>query len=568
MARETMGQNIDQGFVARIAQGVRYALTGVGPDSWFGPNQPLAPQAQDKVEGRQFDYPVGVNLRIQPRSEELITFNQLRGFADGYDLMRLIIETRKDQIEAFAWKIVSVEEDASAVMTSTQISQAKIVTDFMQSPDKEHTWAQWLRMVVEELLVIDTVCVYPRMDRGGGLYGFELVDGATIKRLIDDSGRTPLPPDPAYQQILKGIPAADYTRDMLLYTVRNPRVSKLYGYSPVEQVISTVSIALRRQVSQLEYYTAGNIPEAIAQLPKDWTPDNVREFQKWWDSLMEGNTAQQRKMKFIPNIDGILFPKQGVLKDEYDEWLARVVCFAFSIPPTAFIKQNNRATGQQAADTAKEEGLLPLLKFLEDFINTLLRKYAGVVDVKFKWERDNTIDPLSQSTIDSVYLDRKTITPDEVRDRMGLEPLTEEQRNAAWPAPPALTQGVGDGSGQDGTGGVSQRSSVSSGANANADSGIARSDKAVTDAEKMLEMLPALSKAITDGIRAQPPTIIEVKPDVHVEIGDTNVEIPLRKQQDPLLQGKQLVATRRADGSMVAEYQDINKLEKNDATAD
>jgi len=24
------------------------------------------------------------------------------------------------------------------------------------------------------------------------------------------------------------------------------------------------------------------------------------------------------------------------LKDDFDEWLARVVCFAFSVPPTAF----------------------------------------------------------------------------------------------------------------------------------------------------------------------------------------------------------------------------------------
>jgi hypothetical protein len=29
----------------------------------------------------------------------------------------------------------------------------------------------------------------------------------TIKRLINDTGRTPAPPDPAYQQILKGLTA-------------------------------------------------------------------------------------------------------------------------------------------------------------------------------------------------------------------------------------------------------------------------------------------------------------------------------------------------------------------------
>jgi len=59
------------------------------------------------------------------------------------------------------------------------------VTDFFQRPDREHNWPQWLRMVVEEMLVIDTACVYPRASRGGELYGFELVDGSTIKRVLD-----------------------------------------------------------------------------------------------------------------------------------------------------------------------------------------------------------------------------------------------------------------------------------------------------------------------------------------------------------------------------------------------
>jgi PAS domain-containing protein len=94
--------------------------------------------------------------------------------------------------------------------------------------------------------------------------------------VLDVTGRTPLPPDPAYQQILKGIPAVDYTADDLVYMVRNPRVWKIYGYSPVEQVITTVNIALRRQVSQLAFYTEGNVPEALGQVPDTWTPKQIR----------------------------------------------------------------------------------------------------------------------------------------------------------------------------------------------------------------------------------------------------------------------------------------------------
>jgi hypothetical protein len=60
-------------------------------------------------------------------------------------------------------------------------------------------------MLLEEMLVIDAATLYPRYNRGGSLYALDIIDGATIQPLIGEDGRAPEPPDPAYQQILKGI---------------------------------------------------------------------------------------------------------------------------------------------------------------------------------------------------------------------------------------------------------------------------------------------------------------------------------------------------------------------------
>ena len=38
---------------ARLADATRYVITGVSPDTWFGPLQPLAPMAPPEVKGRQ-----------------------------------------------------------------------------------------------------------------------------------------------------------------------------------------------------------------------------------------------------------------------------------------------------------------------------------------------------------------------------------------------------------------------------------------------------------------------------------------------------------------------------------
>ncbi|HZZ63844.1 MAG TPA: hypothetical protein VFE63_22215 [Roseiarcus sp.] len=65
-----------------------------------------------------------------------------------------------------------------------------------------------------------------------GVSKFTPIDGATIKPLIGEDGRAPEPPDPAYQRVLHGVPAADFSAGELLYLPRNVRAHKLYGMSP------------------------------------------------------------------------------------------------------------------------------------------------------------------------------------------------------------------------------------------------------------------------------------------------------------------------------------------------
>ena len=234
MANDGSKTPIEPGLIARVTQGVRFILSGTNPDGFFGPGQPLPPVAQGDAEGRAFDYPFGVNTRIQPRTTESVTFAQMRALADSYDLLRLVIETRKDQLAMMPWSIGYKDEDREAD------DACKAIQEFLQYPDREHSWDQWLRMLLEDMFVIDAATIYPRMNRGGTLYGLELVDGGTIKRVLDDTGRTPMAPDPAYQQVIKGLNAVNYSRDELIYMPRNPRTNRIYGYSHVEQVIMTV----------------------------------------------------------------------------------------------------------------------------------------------------------------------------------------------------------------------------------------------------------------------------------------------------------------------------------------
>jgi PAS domain-containing protein len=431
--------DISSGLISRVVQGVKYMISGVTPMTWFGPQQPLLPAAQE-AKGRLWDYPVGYNLQMTPRPYEGVSFSQMRGLAENYDVLRLVIETRKDQIARMQWRIKPRSERGSKSKfegkpTPEIMKQIESIHEFFLYPDLEHTWDQWIRLILEDMLVIDAPAIHPRKTLAGQPYAFEVMDGATIVRRLNADGRTPEPPDVAYQQILKGIPAIDYSRDELVYFPRNPRSWKAFGYSPVEQIIRTVNIGLRKMIFQLGYYTEGTIPDCLIGVPETWTTSQMAELQVYWDDLLEGDLARRRHVKFIPGglAENIHETKDRPLKDEYDEWLARVVCYAFSVSWAPFVKMINRATSDNAARMAQEEGLEPLMKWIKNLMNLLIWKYFGFMEVEFTWEEEEETKPLEQAQIDKIYVESKIKRVNEVRDRLGLEPYDDKELEAMKP---------------------------------------------------------------------------------------------------------------------------------------
>ncbi len=417
MSSDAIERPLTPGVFARLAQVTRYAITGAAPDAWFGPQQPLAPQAPPEVKGRQFDYPFGANLNYIPRSESGLSFAELRALADALPLLRAVIETRKDQVAAQSYAVRARGPRADLPDAGARIDAALA---FLSRPDRRRSFGDWLRMLIEDLLVIDAATIYPRFTRAGKLYSLDIVDGATIKPLIGEDGRAPEPPDPAYQQVLHGLPAADFSADELLYLPRNARAHKLYGMSPVEQVALTVNIALRREAATLDYYRAGSSPDAFATLPKEWTGDQIRSFQDYFDALMSGNSARRRMMKFMPADFRLIEHRQPPLKDLYDEWLARVICYAFSVPASPFISQVNRATGETLRLQATQEGLAPLKTWIKTALDRVIQDCMGEPELEFVWVGDDAIDPLQQAQTLEILVSAGIKTREEARAELGL----------------------------------------------------------------------------------------------------------------------------------------------------
>jgi hypothetical protein len=275
----------------------------------FPPGEPLRPTPGIEGAGgrpRQWAFPVGYNIGQRPRATEQTSFEQLRNLAALYDGIQLCERVDFDLLGRLELRVLP---RADALADGEDGSEprwrepARRVEAFLESPDRAQDLRSWLVAFVRDLLEIDAVAVYTRLTRGGALHALELVDGRLIKPLVDESGRAPQPPAPAYQQFLYGVPGGWYTLDELDYLRETARTESVYGLSRVERILLRVNQALRKQDFDLARFTDGVTPLGIIE-PSDavpWTPEQIETFERTFNGLLAGSDQMRVRAKMLPS---------------------------------------------------------------------------------------------------------------------------------------------------------------------------------------------------------------------------------------------------------------------------
>src|ERR1700677_4077095 len=427
--RNKMGTDLSVPTIQQAAAGQLMAPTGAQTPgqitgvlgAWFGPLNPIPPTAPEGTKGRILPYTPGYNTLIpSQRPLEPLSFYDLRFLARSLDLCTAAIETRKDQVETVTWEFrVKSQQKRSKDKPDPRIQELE---DFFGCPDPEsaYTGNRWTRKLLDDVLVLDHAPIYLKRNKGGKPYAFRIIDGATIKLLIDDQGLPPAMPNPRYQQWLYGSAVGNFNADEMLVMQRNPRPDKLFGFSQVEQVWITLNIALRKQLLNLNKYTEGTIPEAMVSCPPEWDGEQIAQFQLYFDQLLTGQYAEQSKMRFMPSgVDKAIFPKNFDNADQYDNFLAKIIMYVFSLPSTWLTDKANRATAEQAQDAALQEGLMPLLVYLGDLKTRLVHWGWGYKDIECVPKMQKEIDVLQQAQAKDIRIRNGTLSVDEVRLDLG-----------------------------------------------------------------------------------------------------------------------------------------------------
>jgi len=437
----------------------------------FGPGNPIIPGAINPVnpatgrpEPRRYEYQVAQNINIVPT--RLVPFSTLRDAADSIDILRRCIEVTKAKMNGLQFDIV-LGADASekiaaesggdhvrAMAKARQKYTEEInrLREFWENPDKAngYTWQDWINIAIEDILVIDALAVYPQPTVGGDLYGFQILDGSTIKPLIDDRGMRPMSPNAAFQQILYGFPRSEFaateedpkadgefTSDQLAYMVRNRRSTTVYGFSPVERALPLADIYLRRQQWIRAEYTDGVMPELMFTTDEDWgtNPDLLLAYERILNDDLAGQTEQRKRARLLPKgLTPIVNEGYGEkFKDTLDDYLVTSICGHFGVQPSEIGFSPKGGLGgagysEGQAENGEALGVGPLANWISKQLTNLSYTYLGMPrELEFKLltsERKDTEENARKNEIE-VRSGGKSIN--ERRSELGLPLLDTPQ---------------------------------------------------------------------------------------------------------------------------------------------
>lgn len=454
----------------QYGQSTALPRNAVWPTVPFTPGNPLIPGAINPVredgraDPRRYEYQVAQNINITPT--KLVPFQTLRQTADQVDIIRRCLEVIKNKITSMNWDIVLSEDASEKISAESGKDHVRAMADargkytedinrlrsFWEQPDRAngYTWGDWINIFLEDCLVLDAVAIWPQKAINNDLYGFQLLDGSTIKPLIDDRGMRPMPPNPAFQQILFGFPRSEFmatndaesadgefTSDELTYLVKNRRTWSVYGFSPVERSLPLADIYLRRQDWIRKEYTDGVTPELMMKTDANFgnNPDLIRAYENIYNDDLAGQTAQRMRVRILPSgFDPVQPEGYGEkFKDVLDNYLITSICGHFGVLPSEIGFSGSGslgASGLQTGETMSGEaiGITPLTQWISRQLTNLSYLYLGMPrELEFKIMFESKIDTEGEARKTDIELKNGARTVNEARSDMGLPLLDTPQ---------------------------------------------------------------------------------------------------------------------------------------------
>lgn len=451
------------------------------PEEWynalFGPGLPIPYGAIDKPrpdsgmpEPRQNEYPVYWN--VPGTSERAVEWETLRSAAES-PLFRSCIEIRKNEISCLDWAVSVSKSVVAQKSKDEQLPKQDVenelrqkykadiqkATDFLAYPDRRNgrDFSAWIALLLEEHLKWDAMVIYPRKTYGGDLLDLMIIDGSSVKPLLDEQGGRPEPPKPAYQQLLYGFPRSEFmadtgrtsdgkefvpgafNADQLIYERRVQRIETPYGYSPTEQALLDGLLWNKRFSWMMAEYTEGAQPAQwiVNKGATDWTAQQLLEYERLFNDKYSGKTATRYRNPFLP--EG-LEPVQNSqvqerYKPDYDLFIIKLVASHFDVTMAELGFTEPGGLGSSGyhegqADVQYRKATLPTARWISSMLTRILHQHLGIAaELEFAFLGLEDEDEAAADAVANTRVQRGSMTINEDRQRIGLPPYPFKEAN-------------------------------------------------------------------------------------------------------------------------------------------
>ena len=377
------------------------------------------PKNEPDRQTDSYPFPFGIMMskgNNQPAPKRTPT--NLRTLSES-PIPRRAINVIKNGITKLNWSVAAIDEND----TEKYREIIKIIERSLLKPNPGDSFRSWIEQMVEDMLVCSAGSSEV-LKAGDPLRPFRMypVDSFSVDLYPEWDGK---PNSYRYAQRVHG-QHIHLKSSELMYIRMNPRTNTPFGLSPLETVWETVEsfVSAHRSASK---QASNTVIRKLINLGKNANENQVKAFRSYWENEVLGRGLNPIIGGENPSVLDLGATDDKALFLEWQRFLIEIVAISFDISPKKLgqTKDVNRSTADsEDEDTSQtvESIAENIVEHINNHIIDGMFNLGGVLEFKFH-HATSLKDQKLKADIDAIYLDRRTITPDEVRDSLARKAL-------------------------------------------------------------------------------------------------------------------------------------------------
>lgn len=338
----------------------------------------------------------------------------------------------------------------------------------------------FITKIIKDLLVLGYCSVRIRYDRDGNVREFFALDAGTIYRVTD---KFSLPEDAeekvkeqgrklkSNNKTVKYVQAINrtmitnlYTDEDIIFMQYNPDSdiqNAIYGYSPLEQAINSITPYINILNYNIDYFTEGATPKVIltqkggngTEIDSDLQTQNNEKMSEFMNALNDQLTSNKWHIPYLPSdieIKSLASSPRDMEFKQYINELGSTICSVFGVDPVEIGKKY-----EDSANVSFDSKVGTIQNSKNDTVFYLLNGYVAKVinmimgrDKRFFDVQDSIFMPRfvfqftgmkGESEFERLDILKKKseigMTVNEIREEMDLKPLKDDKIENAGDMP-------------------------------------------------------------------------------------------------------------------------------------